>query len=130
MGGEAQRAVRGRVLIVEDEKDLAWLERFHLEHEGYEVRVALEGRAAIAALRSFRPDVIVLDLMLPHVNGWSVLQRMQELPAASRPKVIVTSAVPGAADRATAQDMGVGRFLPKPFDMDDLVRVVAESLAV
>lgn len=117
-----------RVLIVEDEADLAWVERFNLESEGYEVQVALEGRAAIQALATFSPHILVLDLMLPHVNGWSVLEKAQELPDDQRPKVILVSAVPGAAERAHAENMGVGTFLAKPFDMDDLVRAVGESI--
>ena len=120
---------RGRILIVEDEADLAWVEKFNLESEGYEVRVALEGGAAIEALESFRPHVMVLDLMLPHVNGWAVLDRVNELPGGRRPLVIVVSAVAGAGDQVQVGAMGVGSFLPKPFDMDDLVRVVGETIA-
>jgi DNA-binding response OmpR family regulator len=120
---------RGRVLIVEDEADLAWVERFNLESEGYEVEVALEGYAAIEALQDFEPDVMVLDLMLPHVNGWSVLARTRELPDARRPKVIVVSAVAGASDQLRADEMGVGSFLAKPFEMDDLVRLVRQNLS-
>src|SRR5438093_9184314 len=119
---------RGRVLIVEDEADLAWVERFNLESEGYEVQVALEGHAAIEALEDFEPDVMVLDLMLPHVNGWSVLARTQEMADERRPKIIVVSAVAGASDQLRAGEMGVGSFLAKPFDMDDLVRLVGQSL--
>ena len=120
---------RGRVLIVEDEADLAWVEQFNLENEGYEVHVALEGLAAIAALETFAPDILVLDVMLPHVNGWSVLARTQEMPSDRRPKVILVSAVAGVADQARAEGMGVGYFLPKPFDIDELVRVVHQTLA-
>jgi len=120
---------RGRILIVEDEADLAWVEQFNLEGEGYDVRVALEGRAALAALESFRPHVMILDLMLPHVNGWAVLARANQLPDGERPLVIVVSAVAGAGDQVRAEDMGVGSFLAKPFDMDDLVRMVGETLA-
>ena len=116
------------MLIVEDEPDLAWVEQFNLESEGYEVRVALEGRAAIEALESFLPEVLVLDLMLPQVDGWSVLARAQELPDHRRPKVILVSALPGVADAGRAEDLGVGCFLPKPFDIDDLVRMVGEAL--
>jgi DNA-binding response OmpR family regulator len=119
---------RRRVLIVEDEHDLAWLEQFNLESEGYEVQVALEGRSAIEALRSFEPDLMVLDLMLPHVNGWAVLAETREIPDARRPKVIIVSAVAGASDRVRAGDLGVGSFLAKPFDMDELVRMVGEAL--
>jgi DNA-binding response OmpR family regulator len=120
---------RGRVLIVEDEADLAWVEQFNLESEGYEVQVALEGRSAIEALDAFEPDVMVLDLMLPHVNGWSVLEKTQELPDDRRPKVIVVSAVAGAGAQVHPGEMGVGSFLAKPFDMDDLVRLVGETIS-
>ncbi|HEY3210882.1 MAG TPA: response regulator, partial [Actinomycetota bacterium] len=110
---------RGRVLIVEDEADLAWVEQFNLETEGYEVQVALEGLAAIDALETFAPDVLVLDVMLPHVNGWSVLARAQELPDERRPAVILVSAVAGVADQARSEGIGVGCFLAKPFDIDE-----------
>jgi two-component system, OmpR family, response regulator MtrA len=126
---EARSLSRGKVLIVEDEADLAWVEQFNLENEGYEVQVALEGLAAIAALETFAPDILVLDVMLPHVNGWSVLARTQEMPSDRRPKVILVSAVAGVADQARAEGMGVGYFLPKPFDIDELVRVVHQTLA-
>jgi len=119
----------GRVLIVEDEADLAWVEQFNLESEGYEVHVAPEGRAAIEALKAFAPEVMVLDVMLPYVDGWEVLERMQELPDDRKPKVIMVSAVAGAHDRVRAEELGVGSFLPKPFDMDDLVQAVNEALA-
>jgi DNA-binding response OmpR family regulator len=120
---------RGRVLIVEDEADLAWVEQFNLESEGYEVRVALEGLAALDALESFIPDVLVLDVMLPRVNGWDVLARAQELPDDRRPAVILVSAVAGVADQARAEGAGVGTFLAKPFDIEELVRVVDETIA-
>jgi DNA-binding response OmpR family regulator len=124
---EAKTESRGRVLIVEDEADLAWVEQFNLETEGFEVKVALEGRAAIEALESFAPHIVVLDLMLPQVDGWSVLARAQELPPDRRPKVILVSAVAGAGDQARAELLGVGSFLPKPFDIDELVRLVEEA---
>ncbi len=118
-----------RVLIVEDEADLAWVEQFNLETEGYEVRIAPEGRSAIEALETFEPDVLVLDVMLPFVDGWQVLARMREMPGV-RPKVIMVSAAAGASDQAKAEEYGVGSFLAKPFDMEDLVRAVGDALAV
>jgi DNA-binding response OmpR family regulator len=128
LGGD--HSVRsGRVLIVEDEADLAWVEQFNLESEGYEVHIAPEGRSAIEALREFSPEVMVLDVMLPFIDGWTVLERMQELPRDRQPKVIMVSAVAGAHDRVRAEELGVGSFLPKPFDMDELVRAVNEAVA-
>ncbi|TMK87393.1 MAG: response regulator transcription factor [Actinobacteria bacterium] len=119
---------RARVLIVEDEADLAWVEQFNLESEGYEVEVAFEGRTAIEALHSFEPDVVLLDLMLPHVDGWSVLAEARELPDDQRPHVILVSAVAGVQDQARALEMGAGWFLAKPFDMEDLLRMVGETV--
>jgi two-component system alkaline phosphatase synthesis response regulator PhoP len=120
---------RGRILIVEDEADLAWVEQFNLESEGYEVQVALEGLSAIDALETFSPDVLLLDVMLPLVNGWSVLARAQQLPDERRPSVILVSAVAGVADQARAEGMGVGSFLAKPFDIDELVRLVDQTIS-
>jgi DNA-binding response OmpR family regulator len=129
MSNNGRPVSRSRVLIVEDDADLAWVERFNLESEGYEVAVALEGLAALEALDSFAPEVVVLDLMLPHVDGWAVLAKAQELPVDRRPKVILVSAVAGLGDQVRAEKMGVGSFLPKPFDIDDLLRLVGEAAA-
>jgi two-component system response regulator MprA len=90
--------------------------------------VAPEGRAAIEQLALFSPHVLVLDVMLPHIDGWEVLARSQELPANQRPKVILVSAIAGVSDQARAQDLGVGSFLAKPFEMDELIRLVGEAL--
>lgn len=119
---------KGRILIVEDEADLAWVEQFNLESEGYEVQVAPEGLTALQALDSFTPDVLVLDVMLPHVDGWAVLSKAQDLPEERRPKVIVVSAVAGVGDEAKARSLGVVSFLAKPFEMDELLRLVEEAL--
>ena len=119
---------RGRVLIVEDEPDLAWVERFNLETEGSEVKWAPEGRAALSALDDFKPQVLVLDLMLPHVDGWAVLEKALQVPGARRPKIIVVSAVAGMEEKMNAEHEGVGQFLTKPFEMEDLLRLVADAL--
>ena len=126
----AAQAVGGkRVLIAEDEVDLAWVERFNLEAEGYEVEWAEEGRQTLAVLESFDPHLLILDVMLPYVDGWSVLARLREWPDERRPKVIVVSAATGLADRERALTLGARSFLPKPFDMDDLLELVATTLA-
>jgi CheY-like chemotaxis protein len=119
---------RGRVLIVEDEADLAWVEQFNLQDEGYDVEVALEGLAAIEALDRFAPQLMVLDVMLPHVNGWKVLERAHELPSERRPKVILVSAVAGIRELADAEGIPVVGILSKPFDMDELVRMVGDTM--
>ena len=138
MGGERNHVMepaqellsrrKGRVLVVEDEEDLAWVERFNLESEGHQVRVAAEGGEALAAVDDFAPDVLLLDVMLPRVDGWSVLTVLQQLPVDRRPKVIVVSAAAGKDSRDRATALGAGWFLAKPFDMDELLTLVAEAL--
>jgi len=120
---------KGRVLIAEDEATLAWVEQFNLEFEGYEVLVAPEGRTAVEALESFAPDVLILDVMLPYVDGWSVLQSVKQMPVERRPKVIMVSAAAGVADRAESERLEVESFLAKPFEIDDLLERVAAAVA-
>jgi DNA-binding response OmpR family regulator len=116
---------RSRVLIAEDEATLAWVEQFNLESEGYEVKVAPEGRAVIDALESFEPDVLILDVMLPYLDGWSILANLRDMPDDRRPKVILVSAAAGVVDRARAEGLAVESVMSKPFDMDDLIDRVA-----
>jgi DNA-binding response OmpR family regulator len=118
---------RGRVLIAEDEATLAWVEQFNLESEGYEVRVASEGREAVKQVRAFEPHVLILDVMLPFLDGWSVLENLKDIPADRRPKVILVSAAAGVADRAEAESLSVASFLAKPFDIDELLNRVAAA---
>lgn len=121
---------RGRVLIAEDEATLAWVEQFNLESEGYEVRVAAEGREAVEQVRAFEPHVLILDVMLPFLDGWSVLEYLKDIPADRRPKVILVSAAAGVADRAEAESLSVESFLAKPFDIDELLERVAAACEI
>jgi DNA-binding response OmpR family regulator len=117
---------RGRVLIAEDEATLAWVEQFNLESEGYEVRVAPEGRSAIEEVEAFAPDVLILDVILPYLDGWSILANIRDLPDHRRPKVILVSAAAGVVDRAQEEGLAIESVLSKPFDMDELLGRVAE----
>jgi DNA-binding response OmpR family regulator len=120
---------RGRVLIAEDEATLAWVEQFNLESEGYEVRVAPEGRSAIEEVEAFAPDVLILDVMLPYLDGWSILANIRDLPDHRRPKVILVSAAAGVVDRVQEEGLAIESVLSKPFDMDELLGRVAELTA-
>jgi DNA-binding response OmpR family regulator len=117
------------VLIAEDEATLAWVEQFNLESEGYEVRVAPEGRSAIEEVEAFAPDVLILDVMLPYLDGWSILANIRDLPDHRRPKVILVSAAAGVVDRAQEEGLSVESVLSKPFDMDELLGRVAQLTA-
>jgi DNA-binding response OmpR family regulator len=118
-----QQAPTG-VLVVDDEPQVVWMLQFSLRAEGYETFVARDGRSALAEIRAHRPKLMLLDIMMPVMDGWSVLEQIQALPAEDRPRVIVVSARSSLRDRAKAAELGADAFVPKPFNVDDLLAVL------
>jgi DNA-binding response OmpR family regulator len=125
--GTLDDAPRGTVLVVEDEADLVWVIRFNLEMEGYRTFVATNGQAALEMLQTDPPDVMLLDLMMPVMDGWTVLEEMRNRRV-DRPKIIVISARTAAGDRARAARYEVNGFVAKPFDMDELLELIRDAL--
>jgi DNA-binding response OmpR family regulator len=115
--------VGGKILVVEDEADLVWVIRFNLEMEGYRTYVASNGEAALEMLRTDPPDIMLLDLMMPVMDGWTVLEEIHKR-GLERPKVIVVSARTAAGDRARAARYEVSGYMAKPFDMDELLETI------
>lgn len=114
----------GSVLVVDDEPQVAWVLRFSLEHEGYRTYTASNGIEALEELGRHHPKVVVLDLMMPEMDGWAVLREMTKLPAEERPRVIIVSALTGPDDKAKATALGADAFVPKPFDVEELIGVL------
>lgn len=115
------------VLIVDDEPDVVFPMQAVLEAEGLRTRLAGDGDAALRLLAAGRADAVVLDLMLPGLDGWVVLARLRDLPA--RPGVVVCSARSTPADRRRALDLGADAFVAKPYEPADLVAQVRRVLA-
>ncbi|MGA9159913.1 MAG: response regulator [Actinomycetota bacterium] len=113
-----------RVLVVDDEPQVVWMLQFSLEAEGYQTLSARDGRSALDEVREHHPSVILLDIMMPVMDGWAVLEELQELPASERPRVIVVSARSSLRDRAKAAELGADAFVAKPFNVDDLLVVL------
>ena len=109
-----------RVLVIDDEPDVRWLLRLSLEREGHEVLLAEDGLRGVAMAQRQKPDVIVLDLMMPVMDGYGVLGSLADDPRTAKVPVLVLTAkaVPGEED--TILGLGARRFLTKPFDPDDL----------
>jgi CheY-like chemotaxis protein len=114
----------GSVLVVDDEPQVAWVLRFSLEHEGYRTFTASNGVEALEEVERHHPKVMVLDLMMPEMDGWAVLKEMTKLPAEDRPRVIIVSALTGPDDKAKATALGADAFVPKPFDVEKLIDVL------
>src|SRR6187551_2114756 len=115
---------RPSVLVVDDEPQVVWVLEFSLQGEGYETFSAHDGMEALDQIRRHHPDLMVLDVMMPRMDGWSVLEELGKLPAAERPRVVMVTALASAMDRARAERLGAAAFVAKPFDMDDLVGVL------
>ena len=112
------------VLVVDDEPQVVWMLQFSLEAEGYTTIAARDGRSALAEIGAHHPRVMLLDIMMPVMDGWSVLEALQELPADERPRVIVVSARASLRDRAKAMELGADAFVPKPFSVEELLDVL------
>jgi CheY-like chemotaxis protein len=95
-----------KLLLVEDELALAHTYRIRFQHEGYEVRVAADGLSAIETARQYRPDIILLDLLMPGLSGVAVLRQLKEHELTADTPVVVLSNI--ADDRAAAECLALG----------------------
>jgi two-component system alkaline phosphatase synthesis response regulator PhoP len=116
--------LKPRVLVVEDEPDLLLVLRVNLEGAGFETSLAADGVTALRRIDQEGFDVVVLDLMLPVVDGWTVLHELAERPG--RPSVVVCSAKHDPRDMVRAEELGAAAYLTKPFDPEDVVDAVRE----
>jgi DNA-binding response OmpR family regulator len=112
------------ILVVDDEPQVMWMLQFNLEAEGYQTISARDGRTALDEVREHHPRVVLLDIMMPVMDGWAFLEELQEIPEDERPRVIVVSARSSLRDRAKAADLGADAFVAKPFNVDDLLVVL------
>ena len=111
------------VLVVDDEQAIREFLDDVLTGEGYEVSTASNGQAALTQITTAPPDVVVLDIMMPVIDGREVLRRMRADPALRRVAVLVMSAAADPGPLVSAE-----RFLPKPFDLDELLSAIEDLL--
>ena len=116
-----------RVLIVDDEPDILLMLRVNLEADGYATALAADGESALQRIGEEAFDLVLLDVMMPVMDGWGVLDRLATEVAA--PLVIVVSAKSSRRDMARALEMGAVAYVTKPFSPLDLSAVVARVLA-
>jgi DNA-binding response OmpR family regulator len=113
-----------RVLITEDEPNIAESLTFILNREGYDVSTVLDGEAALQHLRSDPPDIMILDVMLPRLNGFEVLKLVKADPALKALPVMILTAKGQAHDRRMAEEIGASAFITKPFSNRDIIEQV------
>ena len=121
--------MRRKVLIVEDDPDQLELIRISLKDAGLAIGTAVNGVEAIVKTRSMLPDLIVLDLMLPGLNGFEICESLRQDPVTANIPVIILTGMPGQFGRFAGHESGANGFLLKPFDPAQLVSKVEELLA-
>ena len=124
MAGEGIGNDIHRILVVDDEPQVVWVLQLALDAEGYEVLTAHNGIEALAQVSEGHPELMVLDVMMPRMDGWSVMRELSKLPVEERPRVVMVTALASRHDRAVAAELGVDAYVPKPFDMDQLLGVL------
>lgn len=117
-----------RVLVVDDEPDITALVAYHLAKAGYRVSTAANGADALRAAREERPDIVVLDLMLPGVSGYEVLQELRRKEETRDVGVILLTARREETDRIKGLSLGADDYLVKPFSPQELALRVAAVL--
>jgi len=121
-------AVKRTIMVVEDERDIRELVRFHLEQEGFGVREAETGEQALTYAAAERPALVVLDIMLPGVDGLEVCRRMRTGEATRSIPVIMLTAKAAEVDRVLGLELGADDYLTKPFSPRELLARVRAVL--
>lgn len=116
------------VLLIEDEPNINEAIRFMLGREGWQVTTYAEGAGAIDVIRDARPDLLILDVMLPGRSGFDILEELREDPVLSQTPVLMLTAKGHGRDREQADQYGVSRFMTKPFANAELLTSVRELL--
>jgi two-component system cell cycle response regulator len=113
-----------RVLVVDDTPDLLISTRKRLVSAGYEVATAIDGRTALDMVESWKPDVVLLDVMMPELNGFQVCRRIKQDPQLADVQVAILTAKSSPADRYWGEQAGADAYLTKPVNPLALVEVV------
>ena len=109
------------ILIVEDDPNISELVQMYLEKEGYTTKIAADGGQAVDLFRQMRPDLVLLDIMLPEEDGFSILQKLRAAPATKRLPIIMLTAKGSEYDIVRGLDIGADDYIPKPFRMMELL---------
>lgn len=119
---------RTRILIMEDDDDTQGMVRFLLEYKGYEVLVAKDGKQGLGLAHQEKPDLILLDLAMPEMDGWLVARKLKEDPETKAIPVIAVTAYTMSSDRRKALNAGCDGFIGKPMNVPEFIAEVEKFL--
>lgn len=108
----------GKILIVEDDPNIAELLELYLEKDGFEVLLASDGGQGVSMFESEKPDIVLLDIMLPVMDGWEVCKRIRSI---SNTPIIMATAKGETVDKVSGLEMGADDYIVKPFDIKEVI---------
>ena len=118
-----------RVLLIEDEPNIVTAISFLLSRDGWEVRTHHDGADAVEVIRAARPDLVILDMLLPGRSGLDILRSLRAEPTTAGLPVLMLTARGATRDRALAESSGASRFMAKPFSNSEILASVRELVA-
>lgn len=118
-----------KILIIDDEIDLVETIRFPLELEGYQIMVAYNGEEGLQLARREKPDLIILDLMLPKIDGYKICRFLKFDEKYKHIPIIMLTARSQEKDRLLGKETGADEYITKPFDLDDLVNKIKKYIS-
>ena len=117
------------ILVVDDNTDNVEILRAFLESRGFTVAEARDGRAALARMEDVRPDLVLLDVMMPGMDGWEVCRVIKQHPELGRTRVVMVTAKAGFEDKFEGLRSGADDYVVKPVDFQELLEKVQRNLA-
>ena len=117
-----------KILIVHDEKDIVETLKFILESEGYDCVVAYDGEEALSLAKNENPDLIVLDVMLPKINGYKVCRLLKFDSKYKHIPILMVTARTQAEDKIIGEETGANEYITKPFDIETITTLVKQYL--
>ena len=120
--------MKPRILLVEDNENNRYLAQFLLEREGFSVVVAVNGKQALEAARLAKPDLVVMDIQMPEMDGYETAERFKSNPALKDIPLVGVSSFAMAGDRAKALKVGFAGYIEKPINPDTFAREVNQFL--
>jgi DNA-binding response OmpR family regulator len=119
-----------QVLIVDDEQNIAISVEFLMRREGFDVAVARDGEEGLAAIRASRPDLVLLDVMMPKLDGFQVCKAVRSDPQLASVRIVMLTAKGRQAEIEKGLSLGADAYIPKPFSTSELVAKVNELLGL
>src|SRR5262245_3364762 len=117
-----------RILMVDDDREIVRVVRAYLEQAGYQVVSAYDGATALHAIRTEHPDLVVLDIMLPDLDGWSITRTMRSEPRLATLPIILLTARVDDTDKVVGLEMGADDYITKPFNPREVLARVRSLL--